>query len=68
MIFFAFCIMAINTKEHIGQKIKAIRTIKNITQEGLGEKIWKTRALISYLERTCSVNEYTFKEIAEALI
>lgn len=46
MIFFRFLYMAINTKEHIGQKIKAIRTIKNITQEGLGEKIGKTRAHI----------------------
>lgn len=54
-------------KFHLGQKIKRIRASKGITQEELSKKIGKTRALVSYYERTGEINKYTFKEICDAL-
>jgi transcriptional regulator with XRE-family HTH domain len=40
---------------HTGKKIKLLRNIKNITQEELAEKINKTRALVSHIEKTGKV-------------
>ena len=48
---------------HTGKKIKLLRTIKNLTQEELAEKINKTRALISHIEQTGKVNHYTLTAI-----
>lgn len=52
---------------HIGKKIKLLRTIKNLTQEDLAEKINKTRALVSHIEQTGKVNHYTHTLILKAL-
>lgn len=38
-----------------------------MTQEELANAIGKTRSLVSYFERTGSVNKYTLQEIAAAL-
>lgn len=54
-------------KEHIGNRIKKIRTYKGFNQEDLAKAIGKTRSLISHLERTGNVNKYTLQEIADAL-
>jgi transcriptional regulator with XRE-family HTH domain len=54
-------------KEHLGKKIKRIRSFKSITQNQLAEMIGKTRSLVSFLERTGEVNKYTLQEIAVAL-
>ncbi len=48
---------------HTGKKIKLLRNIKNITQEDLAEKINKTRALVSHIEKTGKVNHYTLLNI-----
>jgi transcriptional regulator with XRE-family HTH domain len=48
---------------HTGKKIKLLRNIKNITQEELAEKINKTRALVSHIEKTGKVNHYTLLSI-----
>ncbi len=56
-----------NEKEHLGKKIKRIRSFKGITQEQLAAMIGKTRSLVSFLERTGDVNKYTLQEIAQAL-
>lgn len=52
---------------HTGKKIKLLRTIKNLTQEELAEKINKTRALVSHIEQTGKVNHYTLTFILKAL-
>ena len=54
-------------KEHIGNRIKKIRTYKGLNQEDLAKAIGKTRSLISHLERTGNINKYTLQEIADAL-
>ncbi len=52
---------------HTGRKIKLLRTLKNLTQEELAEKINKTRALVSHIEQTGKVNHYTLTVILKAL-
>ncbi len=54
-------------KFHCGLQIKKIRLANNITQTQLGEKIGKTQALVSYIEKTGNVNEDVLQEIAKAL-
>ena len=56
-----------NEKEHLGNKIKRIRSFKGITQNQLSEMIGKTRSLVSFLERTGVVNKYTLQKIVHAL-
>ena len=56
-----------NSKNHIGNQIKKIRTLKGFTQEKLANSIGKTRPLISYFERTGIINKYTLQDIATAL-
>lgn len=55
------------TKDHIGQKIKRLRAFRGMRQEDLAARIGKTRSLISHIERTGNVNNYTKKEIATIL-
>ncbi|XZF13065.1 helix-turn-helix domain-containing protein [Chitinophagaceae bacterium MMS25-I14] len=52
---------------HIGDNIKRLRSFKQMTQQDLADKIGRTRSLVSFLERTGSVNKYTLKEVADAL-
>ena len=54
-------------KEHIGQKIKRLRSFRGMTQEDLAAALGKTRSLVSFLERTGNVNKYTLQEIANIL-
>ena len=54
-------------KEHIGQKIKRLRSFRGMTQEELAVALGKTRSLVSFLERTGNVNKYTLQEIANIL-
>lgn len=54
-------------KNHIGEKLKRLRAFRGMTQEDLANAIGKTRSLVSYFERTGSVNKYTLQEIAAAL-
>ncbi len=54
-------------KKHIGEKLKRLRAFRGMTQEELANAIGKTRSLVSYFERTGSVNKYTLQEIAAAL-
>jgi len=52
---------------HIGTKIKIARITKGLTQEGLAEKINKTRPLVSHIEQTGKANIYTLKKICNVL-
>ena len=52
---------------HLGLKIKVARTAKGLTQQGLADKINKTRPLISHIEQTGKVNSYTLNKICKAL-
>lgn len=52
---------------HNGKKIKLLRTYKNLTQEGLAEKINKTRGLVSSIERSGKTNHYTLLDILKVL-
>src|SRR5678809_240914 len=52
---------------HIGQKIRLIRKMQNLTQDDLAEKINKTRPLISTIERTGQGHPYTINAICKAL-
>lgn len=54
-------------KEHIGQKIKRLRSFRGMTQDDLATALGKTRSLVSFLERTGKVNKYTLLEIANIL-
>ena len=54
-------------KNHLGEKIKRLRSYRGMTQEELATGIGKTRSLISFLERTGSINKYTLSEIARVL-
>jgi transcriptional regulator with XRE-family HTH domain len=54
-------------KNHIGEKLKRLRAFRGMTQEDLANAIGKTRSLVSYFERTGSVNKYTLQEITAAL-
>ncbi len=55
------------TDNHIGKRIKKIRTFNGMTQEELGAAINKTRSMVSHIERTGEVNHYTLVEIARVL-
>jgi len=52
---------------HTGEKVKRLRAFKGLKQEDLAQAIGKTRSMISFLERTGSINKYTLQEISEAL-
>ena len=54
-------------KQHIGQHIKRLRGFRGMNQEQLAKAIGKTRSLISHMERTGVVNDYTLKDIAAVL-
>lgn len=54
-------------KNHLGEKIKRIRSFRGMTQEDLARSIGKTRSLISFFERTGNINKYTLAEISKAL-
>jgi transcriptional regulator with XRE-family HTH domain len=54
-------------KNHIGEKLKRLRAYRGMTQEELARAIGKTRSLVSYFERTGSVNKFTLQEIAAVL-
>lgn len=67
IILFAFnCDVGI-PKEHIGLRIKRLRAFRGMTQDGLAQALGKSRSLISFLERTGSVNPYTLNEICSIL-
>lgn len=52
---------------HLGRNIKLARVAKGYTQDDLGEKVNRSRTLISYIEKTGKVNFYTLRTICEAL-
>ncbi len=52
---------------HAGKKIKMLRALKGFKQEDLAGKINKTRALVSHIEQTGKVNNYTLNSILKAL-
>ena len=54
-------------KMQIGKKIKMLRALKGFTQNELAGKINKTRALVSHIEQTGKVNNYTLTAILKAL-
>ena len=54
-------------KEHIGQRIKRLRSYRGMTQDDLAAALGKTRSLVSFLERTGKVNKYTLQEVAQIL-
>lgn len=56
-----------NEKEHIGKRIKKIRSFNGLTQEELASAINKTRSMVSHIERTGEVNYYTLKYISKVL-
>ncbi len=51
----------------VGKKIKLLRTLKGLTQDELADKINKTRALVSHIEQTGKVNNYTLATIIKVL-
>ena len=59
--------MSKQLKNHLGKKLKKIRSFKGLTQEQLATKIGKSRPLISFFERTGNINKYTLQEIIQAL-
>lgn len=52
---------------HVGRKIKLVRIAKGLTQQGLADKIGKTRPLVSSIEQTGIVNVHTLRDICKAL-
>jgi len=54
-------------KEHLGHKLRRIRSMHGLSQEELAKAIGKTRSLISHLETSGNINKYTLQEIATAL-
>lgn len=52
---------------HIGKKIRMVRQLRGLTQEGLARKINKTRALLSHIEQTGKINYYTLQSVSKAL-
>ena len=54
-------------KNHLGEKIKRLRSFWGMTQEDLAKSIGKTRSLISFFERTGNINKYTLAEISRVL-
>ena len=55
------------TNEHIGLKIKRLRAYRGMTQDDLAKALGKSRSLVSFLERTGNINQYTLKEICSIL-
>ena len=53
--------------DHLGKKIKRLRSFRGMTQEDLANALGKTRSLVSFFERTGNVNKYTLQEIADIL-
>jgi len=53
--------------DHLGKKIKRLRSFRGMTQEDLAKSLGKTRSLVSFFERTGNVNKYTLQEIADIL-
>ena len=51
----------------IGEKIKMLRALRGFTQEELANKINKTRALVSHIEQTGKINNYTLTAILKTL-
>lgn len=56
-----------SSPEHLGKKIKKLRTFNDMTQEELAAAINKTRSMVSHIERTGEANYHTLKEIAQVL-
>ncbi|NDC77161.1 MAG: helix-turn-helix domain-containing protein [Chitinophagia bacterium] len=56
-----------DSKEHIGLRIKRMRAFRGMTQDSLARALGKSRSLVSFLERTGSVNPYTLHEICSIL-
>ncbi len=54
-------------KMNLGKKIMLIRILRDMTQSDLAEKIHKTRAMISHIEKNGKVNHHTLKLICDAL-
>lgn len=52
---------------HLGHRVAFFRKLKGINQKDLAEKINKTRALVSFIERTGKINHRTLKLISETL-
>lgn len=52
---------------HIGLQIKLARIAKGLTQQELGERIFKTRPLVSHIEQKGEVNEKTLADIRKIL-
>jgi transcriptional regulator with XRE-family HTH domain len=52
---------------HIGEKIRMVRRLRQLTQEELAVKVNKTRAAISFIEQTGKVNHFTLKSILKIL-
>lgn len=50
---------------HIGNNIKKIRQLKGYSQQGIADKICKTRALVSFIETTGNVNQHTLTLFAK---
>jgi len=51
----------------VGKKIKLLRALKGLTQDELADRINKTRALVSHIEQTGKVNNYTLTSIIKVL-
>jgi transcriptional regulator with XRE-family HTH domain len=51
---------------HLGEKVRILRAINQISQEELADKIGRTKALISQIENTGKGSYYTIEAIAKA--
>ncbi|MCU0423711.1 MAG: helix-turn-helix transcriptional regulator [Bacteroidia bacterium] len=56
-----------HSKNHIGNNIRILRVTAGLSQAELGERIGKTRGMISHIEVFGKVNHRTLVSIAEAL-
>lgn len=54
-------------KFHCGIKVKQYRLLRGFSQADLGEKVGKTQAMISFIEKKGVVNKSLLNEIAHAL-
>lgn len=52
---------------HVGEKLRKLRVLKGLTQEDIAQKVNKTRALVSYIEKSGKVNYYTLQNFLDAL-
>src|SRR5436190_1808819 len=52
---------------HLGEKIKKVRQLRSLTQDGLGRKINLTRSAISFIEQSGKVNHQTLQNICKVL-